>query len=509
MTKQSFLKGAFILLLASLLVKVMGFLYQIMIIRLISPEGVGIFNMVFPLYITVLVFSTMGLPPAIPKLTAEELAAGKYSNAEIILGTAVTLLVLFAAVLSFSFIVLAPFFIKNLYTDPRVLPVLLFLLPTIVLVAVSSALKGFFQGLQDMRPTAATQLIEQTVRIGTGLLLVCLLRPYGLTWSAVGLSLAVFCSELSGFIYLVVSYKHLFYGKLFQRPRLSTMKRLLAFGIPVTVTRVITSLVSTIEANLIPQQLKKMGYTLSQSTAFYGELTGVAFTLLTIPTPLTYSLSTTLVPAISEAASKKQMPLLSQRTSEALGITLIVGVPCSLILFFWGPLLSKLLFQVTQAGELLQILALGGVFLYLLQTTIGILQGLGLVKTIFFTTLLGGLVKLAGIYFYGAHAAHGKVLIALSFASSYVLVALLNLAIIARKTKLSFERGFYLRLLLVSVLFSMSLISLMELAAQSVFLLVLLTLTLILLFFLTLFLTGDQYVNLIFLHLSRILKRTP
>lgn len=508
MAKQSFLKGALILLLASLLVKVLGFVYQILIIRLISPEGIGIFNMVFPLYITVLVFTTMGFPPAIPKLTAEEIAAGKFGHVEIILGTAASLLFFFSAALSFLFILSAPFVITKLYTDPRVLPVLLFLLPTIVLVALSSAIKGFFQGLHDMRPTAFTQLIEQLVRIGTGLLLVTFLRPFGLTWSAVGLSLAVFCSELSGFIYLIVLYKKHLTAPLFQKPKLPVIKRLFTFGIPVTITRVITSMIATIEANLIPQQLLKTGRTLSQSTAFYGELTGVAFTLLTIPTPLTYALATSLVPAISEAASQQQTHLLSQRTSEAIGITLIVGVPCGLVLFFWGPIITTLLFHVTQAGELLQILACGSIFLYLMQTTVGILQGLGFVKTIFCTTMVGGIIKLSGIFFLGSHPVHGPSLIALSYALNYGLIALLNLVVVQRKTGLSLQPGFFLRLFLVSLLFSLALLNLSPFVCDSILFLVLGTCTLVLLFFLALFLCGDQYVHLIFQQLFRNLKRT-
>ncbi len=507
MPKQSFLKGAFILLLASILVKFMGFIYQIFIIRLITPEGIGIFNMIFPLYITILVLTTAGLPPAIAKLTAEEIAAGKISNTEIILGTAISMLLLISASLSFFFILLAPTLIKTLYADPRVLPAFLFLLPTLLFVAISSAIKGFFQGLQDMRPTAINQLIEQIVRISSGFLLVYFLQPYGLTWSAVGLSLAILFSELSGLIYLITLYKKLFSAPLFRKPSLAMLKRLFAFGIPITITRIVSSSVTAIEASLIPQQIKKAGFSLSQATSFYGELTGVAFTVLTIPSTLTYSLATSLVPAISEAESKKQNQLLCQRTSEAIGITLIAGVPCGLILFCWGPLITQLLFKVTQAGELLKVLALGSVFLYLLQTTVGILQGLGYVKTIFLTTLVGSSIKLSGIYFLGAHPLFGSSRIALSYAASYLVVSLLNLSIIKKKTGLSLQQGFFLRLILAGLLLSYTLISLSPFVSQSIFLLILLTFTLAILFFLILYLSGDQYVNLILKHLFRTLKK--
>jgi len=501
MAKQSFLKGAFILLTASIMVKTMGFVYQIIVVRLISPEGIGIFNMVFPLYITALVITTAGVPLAVSKFVAEVMANNKKEQAEKIFGTAMTMLLFSSTIITFGFILLAPTLVKSLYADPRILPAFLFLLPTLLFVSLASVIKGFFQGQQDMQPTALSQLLEQTIRICSGILLLYLLRPYGLTWTAVGLSIAVFCSELGGLIYLLSLYKKKISTKLFHRPSLPIMKRLLSFGLPISITRIFSSLVSTIEASLIPTQLKKAGFSLSQATSFYGELTAVAFTILSIPSALTFSLATTLVPAISEAQSKKQKQLLCQRTSEAIGITVIAGVPCGLILYFWGPLITKLLFNVTQAGELLRILALGSIFLYLLQTSSGILQGLGYVKINFLTTLIGGLIKLSGIYFFGAHLFWGPARIALSYVTAYFCVSCLNLMIIKRTAGISLQPGFFPRLFLAGLILCLGLTYGQVLAAQNPFILIILIFSLALLFLIILFITGDKYSYLIITHL--------
>jgi stage V sporulation protein B len=507
MAKQSFLKGAFILLLANIIVKSMGFIYQILIVRMISPEGIGIFNMIFPLYITALVLTTAGIPLAVSKYVAEETALNKRESAERIFGSAVTLLFIFSTIITFFFILIAPTLIKTLYTDSRILPAFLFLLPALLFVSLSSTIKGFFQGLQDMRPTAVTQLIEQIIRISSGFLLIYLLRPYGLTWTAAGLSLAVFLSELAGLIYLVTLYKNKISRHIFQRPSLTIIKRLLSFSIPISITRITSSVISTIEASLIPHQLKKAGYNLSQATSFYGELSGVAFTILAIPSTLTFSLATTLVPAISEAQSRKQQQLLCQRTSDAIGITIIAGIPCGLILFFWGPIITKLLFNVTQAGEILRLLALGSLFLYLLQTSSGILQGLGYVKTNFLTTTIGGLIRISGIYFLGAHAIFGPSRIALSYVTAYFTVSLLNLFIIKRKAGISLQQGFFPRLLLAGIQLCTALTYLQKIVAHNLLLLILATFVLAFLFLITLFLTGDKYSYLIITHLCEKIKK--
>ena len=507
MAKQSYLKGAFILLLANIMVKSMGFVYQIIVVRMISPEGIGIFNMIFPLYITALVLTTAGLPLAVSKFVAEEIALNKKENAENIFSSAITLLFVFSTIITFLFILIAPALIKTLYADHRILPAFLFLLPALLFVSLSSVIKGFFQGLQDMRPTAITQLIEQIIRISSGVLLIFILRPYGLIWTAVGLSLAVFFSELAGLIYLVTLYKNKISRHIFQRPSLAIIKRLLTFSIPISITRITSSIVSTIEASLIPNLLKKAGYTLSQATSFYGELSGVAFTILAIPSTLTYSLATTLVPAISEAQSKNQQQLLCQRTSEAIGITIIAGIPCGLILFFWGPIITKLLFNVTQAGEILRLLALGSIFLYLLQTSSGILQGLGCVKTNFLTTSIGGIIKISGIYFLGAHAIWGPSRIALSYVTAYFVVSLLNLIIIKRKIGLSLQQGFFPRLLLAGSFLFIALTYLQNIVEHNLLLLILSTFALAFLFLITLFITGDKYSYLIITHLGEKIKK--
>lgn len=507
MEKQSFLEGAFILILASFLVKALGFLYQILIVRLIGTEGIGIFNMIYPLYITAMVITTMGLPLAISKFVAEETAHHGEVAAEKILGMSITCLLVIGTVGGFILLFISPKIILHFYTDPRIIPSFLLLIPTLLLVSISSAIRGFFQGLQDMRPTALTQLIEQVIRFFTGLILVYLLYPYGLTWAAVGLALGILLSELGGLIYLWNIYKKSSSsGKIYLRPSLSILRKLFAFGIPITITRLVSTFVAAIEASIIPKQLMAAGKTLSQATSFYGELTGVALTLLTIPSTLTFSLATTLVPAISEAQSKHQSRLMGQRTSDALGVTLLAGVPCAIILFYWGTPLSSLIFNVQDAGYILKILALGSVFLYIAQTTSGILQGIGYVKLIFTTTLLSSLIRISGILYLGGNPDIGIIGIPISYVAGFITLALLNLLIIKRKTGLTFPVGSFLRLLVAGFLLRLILIHTTYLIEDNLLLLIILTLIYVFGFFLFLLVTGDRYVRLILWQISMIKK---
>lgn len=504
MGKQSFLQGAFVLVFASILVKALGFLYQIFIVRLIGTEGIGIFNMVYPLYIAAQVIVTAGLPLAISKYVSAELARNDRISAEKILGEAVAVVVLIATVGAFLLIIYSPEIITVFYSDPRVIPSFLILVPTLLLVAVSSCVRGYFNGTQDMRPAAATQLIEQVIRFICGLSLVYVLYPYGLTWTAVGLSTAILLSEAGGLIYLIRLFRAgSMMNKILLRPRRLTLGKLFSFGIPIAVTRLILTLVSAAEASLIPRQLMKAGLTLSKATSFYGELTGVAFTLLMVPSTLTFSLSTSILPAISEAESRRQKELLCRRTTDAIGVTLLAGVPSAIILYFWGPYLASQLFKAEQAGLLLKILAFGSVFLYLAQTSSGILQGIGCVKTIFGNTLASGIIRLGGICYFGSQPFGGPAGIAFSYVGSFMLLAFLNLLVITRKAGLQLEPLFFLRLLAAGFLLAELLKACEFLVQDSILLLVLLTISCGLSFFLLLFVTGDKYTRLI---LNQLIK---
>jgi len=174
---------------------------------------------------------------------------------------------------------------------------------------------------------------------------------------------------------------------------------------------------------------------------------------------------------------------------------------------FLGGIITKLLFNVTQAGEILRLLALGSIFLYLLQTSSGILQGLGCVKTNFLTTSIGGIIKISGIYFLGAHAIWGPSRIALSYVTAYFVVSLLNLIIIKRKIGLSLQQGFFPRLLLAGSFLFIALTYLQNIVEHNLLLLILSTFALAFLFLITLFITGDKYSYLIITHLGEKIKK--
>jgi len=369
MSRQSFVYGALILLSASFINRIIGFVYQMIIIRLIKPEGIGLFNMVYPMYVLVLVLATMGIPVAIAKLVAEEMAKNNAQGAHRIFKICLFFLIISSILFTVLLVLGSPILTKYVFPNPKVYYLFLCLIPGIILVSVCSAFRGYFQGLQQMIPTAVTQTLEQIVRVVVGLTIAYLFLPRGVEYAAIGVSLGVVTGEFVGCLTMIYIYlsrkKPLTSGpRTAPEPLYRTCSRIFGLGIPVTLSRFISTILMSVDAILIPQRLQAAGLFLNETTSVYGLLAGVAETLLFTPTMITVALATALVPAISDALALNNQQLVQSRTSKALRITIGAGLPCAVIFLLLPREMCGILFGYADAGAILGTLAIGGPFLY-------------------------------------------------------------------------------------------------------------------------------------------------
>ncbi len=424
---QTFLQGTAILLAANIFNRALGFIYQIVMMRLITPEGVGLFNIAFPIYVLIMVAASMGIPTAVAKLVAEEIARQNPAGAKKIFRLSLGLVLVLSLSLTGLAYPAANFLQTWLFPDPRVYWCFLALLPAIIIVSVCSVFRGYFQGLQMMGPTALTQAGEQIVRVIIGLGLAYYLLPQGIEYAAVGISLGVLAGELAGFLFMLGIYYqkkplNIIYTSAFSNLRLSS--KILALGFPVTLNRFASSLLCSIEAILIPSQLILWGLSTSEATAAYGQFVGISESLLYTPAVITAAMSVALIPAVSEAAALGNQRLLHYRSEESIRIAFLTGWPMVAVFLVLAPELCQVLFGYASAAPPLMIMALSGPFIYVNQILGGILNGLGKPIVPFKSMLLSSLFRIAGLYWlippYGLNGA------ALIMAISYFIGAALN-----------------------------------------------------------------------------------
>ncbi|KLU67861.1 stage V sporulation protein B [Desulfosporosinus acididurans] len=437
MPRRTFVYGATILLGANLLNRVLGFTYQYLIMAHIGGEAYGLFNMVFPLYMLALVFTTAGIPLAIAKMVAEEVSLGRGYQARSIFRLAFWLLTVSGALVSSGLYFLTPYIAHRLFPDPRVLTIFQICTPAIFIVSISSVFRGYFQGLQNMVPTAVSQICEQIVRVAVGYTTAIYLLKTGVEWAAAGLAFGMLAGEAVGLLVIIIHYQRSRIP-LEKDPASHTssgyiLRQLWHLASPVTVGRLFSTGLSALDAMLIPQRLHAAGYSAREATTLFGQLGGSAFTLLTFPSVFTFALATSLVPSISEAAAQHQFHIVRARSVEAIRLTILIGIPCLITLFYFSRPLT-IFFKSPEISPILRILALGGIFSYIQQTTTGILQGLGKVQLPVLHSIIAAMLRIPILIYLTGLPQWGLRGTAWAYVIGFIIMAALNLLAITRSS---------------------------------------------------------------------------
>ncbi|RJX28435.1 MAG: polysaccharide biosynthesis protein [Dethiobacter sp.] len=440
---QSFIKGALILTAAGLFVRVIGAVLRIFLAAIMGDEGIGLYQMAYPVYTTLLAISTAGIPIAISKLVAENLAHKDYRGAHRVFIMSLVILTFLGALFSLLLYYGAGFFVRNIVKDPRAYYPLISISPAILLVTVLSAFRGYFQGFQEMMPTAISQIIEQLGRVVVVIVLVFLLLPRGLEFAAAGAAFGAVAGAFLGLLLLLYlffknrgEYKKRLKRQLVQRDFSSreVLYRIIALSIPITLGSLVIPLVNMVDLSVVPLRLHEAGYSTEEATALYGQLTGMASSVIQFPLILTIALAMSLVPAISEAQALKNNFLVKARTDLAMRFTLFFSIPASFGLFVLAEPTTLVLFENAPAAYPLALMAFGLIFLSLYTATSGILQGLGYVLEPVKYMILGTVLKIVLSWILTADPRLHIGGAALATVISFLIASLLNIRKVSEVT---------------------------------------------------------------------------
>ena len=205
MSKNSFLKGAVVLGVAGLIVKILGAFFRIPLGRLITSEGMGYYQTAYPIYVLLLSISTSGFPIAISKMVSERRAVGNYKGAHRVFTITLKIL-LVLGLLTFSIFFFGARIIVNALNNPNAYYSMVALAPALLFVPIMAAYRGYFQGRNNMTPTAVSQIIEQSARVGFGLILAYFLMPKGLDYAAAGGSFGATAGAIFGMAFILFVY---------------------------------------------------------------------------------------------------------------------------------------------------------------------------------------------------------------------------------------------------------------------------------------------------------------
>ncbi|MBD2870422.1 stage V sporulation protein B [Paenibacillus arenilitoris] len=401
MTKQTFIKGAIILLAAGIINRLLGFVPRIALPRIIGAEGVGLYQLSFPFLTVMLTIITGGIPLAVAKWIAEADTQGDSARVKYIFRAAMGLVVLLGVVMTGGMLLFAPYITTNVLPDERVYRTFLSMTPLLLISGVSAVYRGYFQGKQNMIPGAVSQITETVLRIIATLTFAYLLLPLGLEWAAAGAMLGVVVGELGGMAVILWKYyrdkKRVSAEPNAPKPakeRVPVMRRLLNLSVPVTGSRLVGSLSYLLETIFTARSLVAAGITASVATAQYGALQGMIVPLVLLPTALTYSLAVSLVPSLSEAAAKGDTALIHKRLHQSMRLSLVSGAPFVVVMALFAEPICRILYDHSAIAPMLQLIAPVGIFIYLQAPLQAALQALDKPGTALVNTLTGAAVKL-------------------------------------------------------------------------------------------------------------------
>jgi stage V sporulation protein B len=441
---SKFLKGTFILLIAGLVTRVLGFINRIVIARFIGEEGVGLYMMAFPTMMLVVTITQLGLPVAISKNVAEAEARGDFPKIKKILVVSLATTISLSIIFTPALIFLAPYLSETLFTDPRTQLPLLAIAPIVPIVAVSSVLRGYFQGRQNMRPSAISQVIEQLVRITLIAVLTKTFMPYGIEYAAAAAMVASVIGELISLLYLMTTFKLKKKFRLrknffqYVHSGKSTFNELMSIALPTTGSRLIGSISWFFEPIVVAHSLAIAGIAAVAATKQYGALTGFAMPLLLLPSFITYSLSTSLVPAISEANSKKNVKVIEHLLQQSLRFSLLTGGLAVVVLYVLAEPLMTLMYGTSNGSQFITLMAPFFLFYYFQGPLQAALQALDLARAAMINSLIGNLAKTAVIFLLASQPAFGINGVALGMVMGIVLITLLHFATMLKAVSFTF-----------------------------------------------------------------------
>lgn len=396
MKKQSLVKGSIILGFAGILTKVLGLFFRWPIIMLIGDEGLGLYQMPFPLYMLFIAIGA-GVPVAVSKLISENNAIGKVKeNFIIVKETRLAMMILGVGYSAIMFLFARPIIdVFNWNTEAYYAMIGLAVGP--IAISIMTVYRGFFQGLQNMVPTAISQLLEQVGRVLFGVGLAAILLPKGIGYAAGGAALGASVGGFLGGGYLMIKYrsekKRCGIRKVESRPEVLTKIFKIAF--PVTLGACASSVMGLIDSAIIPHQLLRAGCNSTEATVLYAQLTGKAAVITNLPMTLSMALSVSLIPVISEKFILRRYDELNRKVDVAMKISTIISIPCMVGIFIMAEPIMRLLFPGRFEGyEILRYLSLTIPFIILTQTTTAILQGVNKYMLPVINLFIGCFIKL-------------------------------------------------------------------------------------------------------------------
>ncbi|MFT8888932.1 MAG: polysaccharide biosynthesis protein [Ethanoligenens sp.] len=404
---NSIVKGTLVLIAGNLIVKIIGALFKLPLANIIGADGMGLYNASFIVYDIFLVLATAGFPLAVSKMVSASCAHGNHEeaikifkvsrNCFLVIGLIFTALMFSGAVLYAQWI-----------GNSRAYLAILTLSPAILFVALMSAYRGYYQGINDMIPTTISQITEAICRLVVGLSLSWYLNRAGYEPQivAAGAILGITAGEFVSTFSLALIHRHKMRTRTL-RPKRKTqpvmsagkiISTMFATSVPIGIGTIVISAINAMDNVVVMRRLESIGYNEQQANMLYGTY-NMAFTVFSLPITIVSALIVSVFPVLSYAYACKNIARVNRTACASLRITVIVGMAsAALFLSLSYPIVMLLFFRQPQAARvaamILTVLAPTAVPITIFMLTSAILQAVDQLFAPTCSSIIGGIACL-------------------------------------------------------------------------------------------------------------------
>lgn len=392
--KNKFVKSTLILIVGALLTKLLGFIIKIIFTRTVSEADINLYSIIMPTYSLLITLAQLGFPLAISNLIAENKTTSKKILFSIIPASLLINIILIALVF-----LTAPYISNNLlHNKDAYYPIIsiAFILP---FISISSIIRGYFFGKQQMFPHTLSNIIEQLFRLLLIIILLPKILKYGtIITVSVYILLNILSEIISVIVFLFFAPKNFSIKKKDLTPDITIIKDILSIAIPTTSSRIIGNIGYFFEPIILTYTLTICGYSNNFILSEYGTYNAYVLPLLTIPSFFILALNTSLIPEISKNRNKKKIVI--KRLKQSLIFSFIIGLVSNTFVYIFTKDILNIVFKTSKGIEYIKFLSPFFVFLYLEGPLASTLQALNYAKYTMTVTIITTIIKLLTLFIF-------------------------------------------------------------------------------------------------------------
>ena len=398
--KDDYLVQGAILAAAAVITKVIGVVYRVPLANILGDEGNGFYGYAYQVYAMALMLSSYSLPTAVSKLVSERVASGKRRNAFRVFMCSLVFAFIVGLIITLAIFFGAGAISEHVMRSPLSVYALKVLAPGLFIVAVMAVLRGYFQGLNTMVPTAISQIIEQLVNavvsiVGASILFGIGTRAgekageelLGPAYGAAGSTIGTVSGAAAGLLFLIFVFwlykgnirKQLKRDRTRGRESYSHILKILVFtAVPVILSTAVYNINQILDLTIFNHIMDAQGFVEQEYMALQGIYTAKYDTLINVPMAIPYALSASIVPSLTAVVTNGTRKQVHSKINQTLRITMVVAIPSCIGYFVLASPIMVLLYndRSTTPAHLLMMGAIVVVLYGLSSVTNSILHGL-------------------------------------------------------------------------------------------------------------------------------------